>query len=87
MEKIELWREDTPISRWNKSRKKLNKIIRKYNKWVGEGSYSANKGVTLIKKINKRLDADYCNQYRRTSYKKELKLIKSLVKRRLSEIL
>ena len=30
---IEQWDEDTNITWWRKSRKKLNKIIRKFNKW------------------------------------------------------
>ena len=56
MEKIEEWKAS--VGRWKEGRVKLNKVIRRYNKWVDTGE----KAEKLLRVINKNLDMPYCNQ-------------------------
>ena len=47
---IEEWDENTPIDWWNAGRKKLNKVIKKYNKWQRRG-FKYHKGKKLQNKL------------------------------------
>lgn len=76
MEKIEQWSENSPIEWWNDGRKKLNKIIRKYNKWV-DNKYGSKK---LLNKIDIHLEKEYCNSDGGSGWKEELIKMKNNVK-------
>jgi len=80
MEKINEWDENVGISWWKEGRTKLNKVIRKYNKWVEFHSKNEIKTAKLLTKINKHLKMDYCNQDGGSGYKEELETMKSNVK-------
>ena len=79
MEKIEEWNENESITWWREARIKLNKVIRKYNKWVDLHSENKDKTVKLLSKINKHLQMHYCNQDGGSGYKDELQKMKYIV--------
>lgn len=83
MNKKDEWYENTSISWWRESRKKLNKVIRKYNTWIDEGADSLTKTAKLLEKIKKNLKMDYCNQEGGNNYWEELNDMKIVVKERL----
>ncbi|MFT6125822.1 MAG: hypothetical protein ACJAVA_000264 [Flavobacteriaceae bacterium] len=72
MEKLEEWNENTGITWWTEARKKLNKIIRKYNKWIVNDTMDIKRTSKLLTKINLDLCKDYSNQDGGSGYKKEL---------------
>lgn len=84
MEKIIEWDENINISWWKESRIKLNKVIRKYNKWIEYHSENKIKTEKLLIKINKHLLMDYCNQDGGSSYKGELEKMKYNVTKTMS---
>ena len=45
---VEEWATNTPIDWWNDCRKKLNKVIRKYNKWQMKKDFDAVYGTKLL---------------------------------------
>lgn len=83
MEHIEEWNENVGISWWKESRIQLNKVIRKYNKWVDKHTENKVKTAKLLTKIEKHLKMDYCNQDGGSGYKEELLNIQSIVKSRM----
>jgi len=83
MEKIEEWNENTNISWWKEGRTKLNKVIRKYNKWIDKYLDNNLKTVKLFNKINKNLEMHYCNQDGGSGWKDELLKMKSVVEDRM----
>ena len=48
---VKEWDEDTDITWWKESRIKLNKIIRKYNKWQYKHDFNPLKGLKLLAMI------------------------------------
>jgi len=87
MNRIEEW--DTTLCEiywWKEGRTKLNKVIRKYNKWVRENSDDLVKTAKLLDKINDNLEMHYCNQSGGSGWKEELLTMKSIVESRLKEI-
>jgi hypothetical protein len=82
MERIEEWDENPGVSWWKESRIKLNKVIRKYNKWVDKHSDDRSKTTKLLNKVNKNLKMNYCNQDGGSGYKEELLNIKLIVERK-----
>jgi hypothetical protein len=81
---ITWWKENVNITWWKESRTKLNKIIRKYNKWVEFHSDNKIKTAKLLAKINKHLEMSYCNTDGGSGYKEELEKIKAIVFSKLS---
>jgi hypothetical protein len=79
MEKIEEWDENVNIDWWKESRIKLNKVIRKYNKWVDRHSEDKIKTDKLLVKIDKHLEKHYCNQDGGSGYKEALNEMKEIV--------
>lgn len=79
MEKIKEWDENVEIEWWKEGRIKLNKVIRKYNKWVKKYTDDDIKTSKLLKKINKHLKKDYCNKDGGSGWKDELLRIKFIV--------
>jgi len=45
---VEEWATNTPIDWWNDCRKKLNKVIRRYNKWQTKKDFDAGYGIKLL---------------------------------------
>jgi len=45
---VEEWATDTEIDWWNDCRKKMNKVIRKYNKWQMKKDFDAAYGTKLL---------------------------------------
>ena len=80
MEKIEEWDENAGINWWKESRIKLNKVIRKYNKWVDKHTGNRVKTAKLIKRIDKNLDMHYSNQDGGSGYREELLKMRANVK-------
>jgi hypothetical protein len=48
---LEEWSETTGINWWNEGRKKLNKIIRKFNKWQRVHDFDPEKSRKLLSRI------------------------------------
>ncbi len=80
MVEIEEWDENVGISWWKESRMQLNKVIRKYNKWVNNHTGDEVKTAKLLTKIDKHLKMYYCNQDGGSGYKEELMKIRDIVK-------
>ncbi len=72
METIEEWDENIGITFWKEGRVKLNKVIRKYNKWVKNHTKDKVKAYKLLAKIEEHLSMDYCNQDGGSGYRFEL---------------
>lgn len=83
MDKRDEWNENICIDWWKEGRKKLNKVIRKYNDWIDEGTDSLTKTAKLLEKIKKNLKMDYCNHDGGSGYWEELNDMKIVVKERL----
>ena len=81
MEEIKEWDENVDISWWKVGRTKLNKVIRKYNKWVRKHTEDEVKTTKLLVKIEKHLKKDYCNNDGGSAYKEELLKMKENVKK------
>ena len=72
MEKLVEWDENTGISWWNEGRTNLNKVIRKYNKWIDSFQKDRVKTAKLIVKIEEHLQMHYSNQDGGSGYREEL---------------
>ena len=83
MEKIYLWDENVSISWWKEGRINLNKVIRKYNKWIDLYQKDIIKTAKLLSKIDQHLLMDYSNQVGGSGYKKELLKMKLIVQKAL----
>lgn len=77
MEMIREWDENVSISSWKEGREKINKVIRKYNKWVCNYLDDRDQTFKLLNKINKHLMKPYSNSGQGTSWREELLLMKS----------
>lgn len=86
MEKIEEWDEHVGINWWRKSRIQLNKVIRKYNKWIDNHTNNRVKTAKLLDKIDKHLKMDYSNQDGGSGYKEELIKMKNNVLNKFNQI-
>ncbi len=76
MEKLTEWREDVNIDWWKEGRTQLNKVIRKYNKWIDKHQNNKIKTIKLLNRINEDLEKHYCNQSGGSGWKDELLEIK-----------
>jgi len=83
MNKINEWNENISINWWKESRTQLNKVIRKYNKWIDKHTNDKVKTAKLLTKIEKHLKMDYCNQDGGSGYKEELLNIQNIIKNRM----
>ncbi len=83
MEKIEEWNERVGIDWWKEGRIQLNKVIRKYNKWVDKHTENKVKTAKLLYKIDEHLEMHYCNQSGGSGWKEELLNMKSVVKNKM----
>lgn len=81
MEKLEEWNENTPITWWKEGRTTLNKVIRKYNKWIDDKQNTDK----LIEKINEHLQKPYSNQDGGGGYMNELLKMKENVENYIFE--
>ena len=72
MEKVTEWREDVSIDWWKEGRTQLNKVIRKYNKWIEKHQDNKIKTIKLLNRINEDLEKHYCNQSGGSGWKDEL---------------
>jgi hypothetical protein len=79
MEKLKEWNENVGIDWWKEGRTKLNKVIRKYNKWIDKHSGNKVKTLKLLEKINEDLEKHYCNQSGGSGWKEELLEMKSVI--------
>jgi hypothetical protein len=79
MEKLLEWNENVGISWWKEGRVKLNKVIRKYNKWIDLFQDDKVKTAKLLVKINEHLQMHYSNQDGGSGYKEELMKMKQNV--------
>lgn len=77
--KVKEWDEDVSINWWKDGRTKLNKVIRKYNKWVDRHTENKVKTVKLLNEINDNLDMYYCNRDGGSAWKYELIEMKNVV--------
>lgn len=82
-QKIKEWNENVSISWWRDGRIKLNKIIRKYNKWTEKHSDNIVKTAKLLARINKNLEMDYCNQSGGSGWKEELLNMRNIIKQHM----
>ena len=87
MERLEEWNENTGIKWWAEARKKLNKVIRKYNKWIVNDTMDIERTSKLLTKINRELGKDYINQDGGSGYKKELAGMHHNVRLQLKKII
>lgn len=83
MEKIEEWCEHTGIDWWKEGRIKLNKVIRKYNRWIEKHQGNRIKTAKLLLKIERHLEMEYCNKSGGSGWKDELLDMKENVKLKL----
>lgn len=72
METIKQWNENTNIVWQKEARTQLNKVIRKYNKWVENHTSDRIKTIKLLTKIEKHIEMPYSNQDGGSGYKEEL---------------
>lgn len=79
MEKLKQWNENTSITWWAEGRTQLNKVIRKYNKWIDMYTSNHKKTLKLLIKINSHLEKYYSNQDGGEGYREELNKMKSNV--------
>lgn len=85
MKKLVEWDENVGISWWKEGRTKLNKVIRKYNKWIDLHQENKDKTTKLLIKINEHLQMPYSNQDGDSGYKEELTKMKENVERVLQK--
>lgn len=78
-ETIEEWNENVGVGWWKEGRKKLNKVIRKYNHWVVCDTDNNVKTTILLVKIYKNLKMSYCNQDGGSGWYEELDKMKTTV--------
>lgn len=79
MDTIMEWDENTPILWWKAGRIKVNKVIRKYNKWVCRHMNDEEKTAKLLSKINRHLMKPYANRDGGGSWRDDLLLMKDNV--------
>ena len=48
---VDYWDEATKIGWWNKGRKRLNKVIRKFNKWQTDKAFDYTYGCKVLRHI------------------------------------
>jgi hypothetical protein len=84
MKQITEWCENTGIGWWDQGRKQLNKVIRKFNKWILNDIDDLKKTNKLLKKINNHLNKEYCNQDGGQSWKEELLSMKQIVNSKIN---
>lgn len=87
MEKLKLWYENSPISWQKESRKKLNKVIKKYNYWITNNSSSIKKTAKLLVRIKKDLKSHYANQDGGSGYKEDLEVMYSVISKQLNKLI
>lgn len=83
MEKIEEWDERVGIDWWKEGRTQLNKVIRKYNKWIDKHIENRAKTAKLLDKIDEHLEMYYCNQSGGSAWKDELLNMKNVVESKM----
>ena len=84
MEKIEEWNECVDIDWWREGRTQLNKVIRKYNKWIDKHTENNVKTYKLLNKIDEHLEMRYSNQNGGSEWKDVLLKMKSVVESKMS---
>ena len=61
----------------------LNKVIRKYNKWIDKHSDNRVKTSKLLDKIDRHLEMHYCNQRGGSGWKEELLYMKNVIESKM----